>query len=171
MKENNNIDGLFKNKLEEHELSPPLAAWDKIDAELQKKTFTINWKWYAGMAASILLLFSSIQFFDKESKTPTLNELVEKAKKNKQILELPPEQMKMLIEEINKGNLDNVVVVKEQEKNKVNQNFLINSPNMKGNIQYYTEKEVKTPYFQLETGVLPPTIQTQPSLSKTVSDK
>jgi len=150
MKENKYIDSLFKNKLEENELVAPSGAWDKIDAELNKKNFTINWKWYAGMAASILFLVSSIVFFDQESTSSSIEDLVQQAQEDNQLLMLPPEQMEELMQEINDGKLKNVVVVRQKaetkERNRVNRNFLFNASTMEGEVQYYSDKDVKLHY-------------------------
>jgi len=173
MKDNKYIDSLFKNKLEDNELAAPSGAWDKIDAELNKKNFTIDWKWYVGMAASILLLFTSFLFFDQDSPSSTLDGLVQQAQKDKQVLELPPEQMKELMKEINDGKLQNVVVVREKvepkERNKENRNFLINESTMEGEVQYYSEKDIKLPDFKLDSGIYAPMIRRQHTFGQTVS--
>jgi len=81
--------------------------------------------------------------------------------------------MKTLMDEINKGNIEGVVVVREKEveEKRVNTNFTLNSPKKGKEIQYYTDKKEPNsqffPYYQRNT----PLFDFQDDISKPVSTK
>lgn len=59
-----NIDNIFKSKLEKREIKPSQNAWDKLEKMLDEKNRTKtpvwNWKLLSGIAASITFLILSV---------------------------------------------------------------------------------------------------------------
>lgn len=53
----NNIDDLFRNGLGSHKITPPSAAWSKIESQLPKKSKKGVYFWLS-IAASIILIFT-----------------------------------------------------------------------------------------------------------------
>lgn len=75
MKQNNNIENHFRDKLNQRTIQPSDKAWDRLDAMLsvseQKKPKT-GWLW---VAASIAVLFSVVSlFFKNNSENVTLQD-------------------------------------------------------------------------------------------------
>lgn len=58
----NNIDKLFKEKLESHRIIPSVATWQKIEGELKKGKNNKIIIWMS-IAASLLLILVSIAYF------------------------------------------------------------------------------------------------------------
>ena len=65
---NREIDELFRKKLEAHGAEPSADAWRKVESEIQPGKE--SWKFYVGIAASLLVLFviSIILFVPKEDE-------------------------------------------------------------------------------------------------------
>ncbi len=61
----NTLDELFKNKLEDHSITPSFVSWQKVEANLSKKNNIIFWV----KVAAALLLASSISIKDQTIKS------------------------------------------------------------------------------------------------------
>ncbi len=90
MKQNNNIENHFRDKLNQRTIEPSDKAWDRLDAMLsvaEKKKPKRGWLW---MAASIAVLFSVVSlFFRNNSENITLhnyNDLVVEENYSEEIL-------------------------------------------------------------------------------------
>lgn len=177
MKKDNYLDEFFREKLENHEEIPPPNLWDKIDEDLNKKTKIVNvvsWKWIAGMAASILVLFGAIQLYDNSNGSAIDNIVKEGTMKNG-MLELSSRQIEMLLKEIDNGGDNNMVVVgnKVLKEERINLNFSTNSPKKGLEVQYYVDKNVRvfdTPTFE-PVEMTPPEPFYVGGIGRTVSSK
>src|SRR5882762_418315 len=69
------VDQFFKNKLEDHSITPSENAWTKVEAGLSKKNNTVLWRW----AAAVLLMGALITIiYQSQKKENTQPVLVEK---------------------------------------------------------------------------------------------
>lgn len=86
----NQMDKLFKDKLENHTLLPSEEAWAKVEAKLSKKNNAVAWR----IAAAILLMgvFISLMYWQQKKENvgaPTLAETPIQ-KENKAATSTPP---------------------------------------------------------------------------------
>jgi len=71
---NNELDSLFKNKLENLERQPSADAWNKIQGQTQQKTF--GWLWIKVAAAILLLLVSGVVIWNASQDTLETTETI-----------------------------------------------------------------------------------------------
>lgn len=70
----NKMDELFKNKIENHSLSPSAEAWEKVEQHLEKKSRPIIW-WRAAAVVLLATLLGWWAYTSKTSDTPVIQKV------------------------------------------------------------------------------------------------
>ncbi len=86
----NSLDELFKNKLEDHSLTPSLTAWSKVEANLSKKNNTIIWFRIAACLALFSLSWLTYKQLVYTHDTKLMVEMRPKTSNDLQKKSIPP---------------------------------------------------------------------------------
>jgi len=145
MKQNNNIENQFRDKLNQRTIEPSEKGWDRLDAMLsvsEKKKPKRGWMW---MAASIIVLFSvGSLFFKNNTENVRLHNDVNLVVEQNNTGEILPDTT--IQEEIKDGLLiEQDLAIQETELNKqqvLNDTFSMRKVNQ--NFQHLAFEETKT---------------------------
>ena len=134
-KDLHNIDDLFKKALEEHEELPSDQVWENIDKSLDKRKVVSIAKKYNKLkwAAAVLLLFSVGMAMYTLHIHSRNRELVKQNNTEKKFKSKRPETNNTLKDDSNLTTLNNAIIEKESQKNKLD-----NERNIVG------QKDIKT---------------------------
>lgn len=108
------LEKQIKNRLANREIEPSVSAFDRLNFELsQNKTHSKSRLWWIGVAASLLLFFStSLLFWKDQFVSATSNQLVQKTKKVQTVFS---ESNKKVVVENKKLNTNPKTIVTHSE--------------------------------------------------------